>query len=315
MEIFDDLSKVTYDKNTVITLGTFDGIHVGHKKIIERVVAKSSFYGGRSFLITFDPHPRSIVSEDHKIQILSTLEEKLLLLKSLGIQNVLVIRFTKEFSQLSANEFFRNYVLNGIGVREIVIGHDHHFGKGRDGDEDKLIELGKANDFKVSAVEAVKIDSAIVSSTKIRNLLIAGAVRTANLFLDRHYSFSGKVVTGDKRGKALGFPTANIELDNPAKLIPAIGIYAVEFFVKNDNKKYTGVMSIGKRPTFYNEGKITTEVFIFDFDKIIYDEKITVNVIERIRGEEKFSSVEELVTQMKKDVKAGIEILSRQTGK
>ncbi len=315
MEIFDDLSKVVYEKNTVITIGTFDGIHVGHKKIIEKVVAKSSFYGGRSFLITFDPHPRSIVSEDHKVQLISTLEEKLLLLESLGVQNVLVIRFTKEFSQLSANEFFRDYVLKGIGIREIVIGHDHHFGKGRDGDEDKLIELGKANDFKVSAVEAVKIDSAIVSSTKIRNLLMAGAVRTANLFLDRYYSFSGKVVTGDKRGRDLGFPTANIELDIPGKLIPAIGIYAVEFFVKNDNTKYNGVMSIGKRPTFYNEGKITTEVFIFDFDRNIYGEKVTVNVIERIRGEEKFSSAGELVLQMKKDVEAGMEILSRQAGK
>ncbi|MGA8262974.1 MAG: bifunctional riboflavin kinase/FAD synthetase [Ignavibacteriaceae bacterium] len=311
MEIFEDLSKVTYDKNTVVTLGTFDGIHAGHKKIIEEVVARSSFYGGRNFLITFDPHPRSIVSKDYKIQILSTLEEKLKLLEAIGIQNVLVIKFTKEFSQLSANEFFLKYVLKGIGIREIVIGHDHHFGKGRDGDENKLRELGKANDFKVTPVDAVSIDSMIVSSTKIRNLLTAGDVKTVNLFLGRFYSFSGKVVEGDKRGRELGFPTANIEPDNLDKLLPAIGIYAVEFFINNEEKKYIGVMSIGKRPTFYNEGKLTTEVYIFDFDKDIYGAKVTVKVVDRIRGEEKFSSAEELVIQMNKDVAAGMEILRR----
>jgi riboflavin kinase/FMN adenylyltransferase len=311
MEIFEDLSKVTYDKNTVVTLGTFDGIHAGHKKIIEEVVARSSFYGGRNFLITFDPHPRSIVSKDYKIQILSALEEKLKLLEAIGIQNVLVIKFTKEFSQLSANEFFLKYVLKGIGIREIVIGHDHHFGKGRDGDENKLRELGKANDFKVTPVDAVSIDSMIVSSTKIRNLLTAGDVKTVNLFLGRFYSFSGKVVEGDKRGRELGFPTANIEPDNLDKLLPAIGIYAVEFFINNEEKKYTGVMSMGKRPTFYDEGKLTTEVYIFDFDKDIYGAKVTVKVVDRIRGEEKFSSAEELVIQMNKDVAAGMEILRR----
>jgi riboflavin kinase/FMN adenylyltransferase len=311
MEIFEDLSKVTYDKNTVVTLGTFDGIHAGHKKIIEEVVARSSFYGGRNFLITFDPHPRSIVSKDYKIQILSTLEEKLKLLEAIGIQNVLVIKFTKEFSQLSANEFFLKYVLKGIGIREIVIGHDHHFGKGRGGDENKLRELGKANDFKVTPVDAVSIDSMIVSSTKIRNLLTAGDVKTANLFLGRFYSFSGRVVEGDKRGRELGFPTANIEPDNLDKLLPAIGIYAVEFFINNEEKKYTGVMSMGKRPTFYDEGKLTTEVYIFDFDKDIYGAKVTVKVVDRIRGEEKFSSAEELVIQMNKDVAAGMEILRR----
>jgi riboflavin kinase / FMN adenylyltransferase len=315
MQIFDDLSKVTFDKNTVITLGTFDGIHRGHKKIIDEVVARSSFYGGRNFLVTFDPHPRSIVSKDYKVQILSTLKEKLKLLESFGIQNVLVIKFTNDFSQLSANEFFDRFVLNGIGVREMVIGHDHHFGKGRDGNESKLRELGKANDFKVSSVEAVSIDSLIVSSTKIRNLLVAGDIKTANLLLNRNYSFNGKVVIGDKRGRELGFPTANIQLDNSDKLLPAIGIYAVEFFINNENKKYTGVMSIGKRPTFYNEGKITTEVYIFDFDKDIYGSDVTVNVIDRIRGEEKFSSADELVIQMIKDVEAGMEILNQRFGK
>jgi riboflavin kinase / FMN adenylyltransferase len=311
MEIFYDLSKVRYDKNTVITLGTFDGIHVGHKNIIDQVLAKSSFYGGRSFLITFDPHPRSIVSKGFKIDILSTLPEKLRLLEDIGIENVLVIKFTKEFSQLGAVEFLKKYIIEGTGIREIIIGHDHHFGKGRDGDENKLRELGKVYDFKVSSVGAVTKDSVTVSSTKIRKAISAGNVSLAGTYLGRSYSFSGKVVKGDMRGRELGFPTANIQPDNSGKIIPAIGIYAVEFFIENDSKKYYGVMSIGKRPTFYNDGNLTTEVFILDFNKEIYENKVTVNVIERIRGEEKFSSADELIKQMNKDVDEGIKILNR----
>jgi len=315
MQIFHDLSQVSFDKNTVITLGTFDGIHVGHKKIIESVLAKSSYYGGRNFLITFEPHPRSIVSKDFKIQILSTLDEKLKLIQASGIENVLVINFTKEFSQYSAQEFFDKFILNGIGIREIVIGHDHHFGKGRDGDEGKLIELGKIHDFKVSTVEAVKSNSIVVSSSKIRNALLNGNMPVANMHLGRYYSFSGKIIVGDKRGRELGFPTANIELDNSDKLLPAIGIYAVEFLIDGDKSGYQGLMSIGKRPTFYEEGKVTTEVYVFDFNKDIYGENVTVNVIERIRGEEKFSSAEELVEQMNKDSEAGRRILNTHSSK
>lgn len=309
MEIYYDLPKVIYDKNTVITLGTFDGIHVGHRKIIEQVLARASFYGGRSFLITFEPHPRSIVSKDFKIDILSTLPEKLELLEAIGIENVLVIKFTKEFSQLGAVEFFRKYIIEGTGIREIVVGHDHHFGKGRDGDEEKLRELGKQNEFTVSSVGAVTIDSVTVSSTRIRKAISAGNVALAGTYLGRNYSFSGKVVKGDMRGRELGFPTANIEVDNSGKLIPAIGIYAVEFFV--DGQKHNGVMSIGKRPTFYHNGNITTEVFIMDFNDDIYGKNVSVNVVERIRGEEKFSSADELISQMNRDVEAGIKILTR----
>lgn len=310
MQIFRDLSQVSFDKNTVITLGTFDGIHVGHKKIIESVLAKSSYYGGRNFLITFEPHPRSIVSKDFKIQILNTLDEKLKLIQASGIQNVLVISFTKEFSQYSALEFFDKFILNGIGIREIVIGHDHHFGKGRDGDENKLIELGKTHNFKVSTVDAVKSDSIVVSSSKIRNALLNGNMAIVNRYLGRYYSFSGKVIVGDKRGRELGFPTANIEINNSDKLLPSIGIYAVEFLIEGDNSSYQGLMSIGRRPTFYEEGRVTTEVYVFDFNKDIYGKNVTVNVIERIRGEEKFSSVEELVEQMNKDSKAGRKIFN-----
>ncbi len=309
MEVFNSLSEVQKNKNTVITLGTFDGIHLGHKKIIEGVIKKAEKLNARSFLITFNPHPRSIVSKGHSIKLLHTLEEKIDILKDLGIQNLLIIKFTQEFSQLSSEEFVKNYIINGIGLNEIVIGYDHHFGKGRGGDEQTLREMGKEFDFNVTKVDAVNINGTSVSSTKIRNALADGNINMANSFLGRYYSFNGKVIKGDGRGRTLGFPTANIKLNNENKLLPAIGIYAVELMMTNE--KHFGLMSIGKRPTFYNEGQLTTEIYIYDFDRDIYNENVTVKVIERIRGEEKYSSPEELVAQMKKDKEAGVEIMSR----
>ena len=309
MEIFYSLSEVKRDQNTLLTLGTFDGIHPGHQQIIERVVREATRSDSRSLLITFNPHPRTIVSNSSKIRLLSTLKEKIEVIKNLGIQNMLIIEFTKEFSQIGSEEFVKRYIVDSIGVKEIVIGHDHHFGKGRGGDEQTLREMGKEYDFMVSTVDAVEENGIVVSSTKIRNALISGDIKLANSLLKRYYSFSGIVVRGDQRGRLLGFPTANIELDDSNKLLPALGIYAVEFILGNE--KYMGVMSIGKRPTFYNEGAITTEVYILDFDQEIYGNFVTVNTVERIRGEEKFSSAEELIKQMKIDTEEGRKILSK----
>ncbi len=311
MEVFNSLSDVKKDKNTVITLGTFDGIHLGHKKIIDEVINKAENLRARSFLITFDPHPRIVVSKGHTIKLLNTLHEKIEILGNLKIQNILIINFTKEFSQLSSEEFFKNYIIDKIGLREIVIGYDHHFGKGRGGDENTLREMGKEFDFNVTRVDAVNINGTSVSSTKIRNALAEGNIALANSFLGRYYSFQGNVVKGDGRGRLLGFPTANIKLKDENKLLPAIGIYAVELIV--DDIKHFGLMSIGKRPTFYNDGQLTTEIYIFDFNKDIYNKNVNVKVVERIRGEEKYSSPEDLVAQMKKDKEAGMEIMSRLT--
>ncbi len=309
MEIFYNLSEVNRDQNTVLTLGTFDGIHPGHQKIIEKVVDEAAHFNSRSLLITFDPHPRTVVPNIDEIKLLSTLQEKIEVIKSLGIQNLLVIKFTQEFSQISSEEFVKQYIVDSIGVKKIVIGHDHHFGKGRGGDELTLKEMGKEFGFQVSAVDAVSQNGVVVSSTKIRNALVSGDIKLANSFLNRFYSFSGTVVKGDQRGRLLGFPTANIDLDDRNKLLPALGIYAVEFIL--DSKKYFGIMSIGKRPTFYNEGTITTEVYILDFDEEIYGKYVTVNVVARIRGEEKFSSADELIKQMKMDTEEGRKILSK----
>lgn len=307
MNIFHDISDINKDENTFITLGTFDGIHLGHQKIIDRLISKTRSANGRSILITFHPHPRNVISQNTDFKILSTPEEKAAVLEKLGIMNLLVISFTKEFSQQTAEEFFKNYIIDKIGIKDIIIGYDHHFGKGRGGDESTLREMGGQYGFGVETVSAFRLDGEIVSSTKIRKALTEGDIKKANAYLDRNYEFSGLVIEGDKRGRELGFPTANIKIDNENKLLPALGIYLVEFFVRN--KKHYGLLSIGKRPTFYNSGKIVPEVYIYNFDEEIYGEKVRVTVLERLRGEEKFSSADELVEQMQIDKKNGIEII------
>ncbi len=308
MQVFNDLFSVKKYRNTVLTIGTFDGVHLGHQRIIEKVNEKSSEYGARSFLVTFNPHPRKVLGNSG-IKILTTVKEKKEIVKNLGIENLLIINFTKEFSQQSAEKFFSDYILNGIGLKEIILGYDHHFGKGRSGDIDTLVRMGESNNFLVEQVNEYKIDDVIVSSSEIRKALVDGNIRSANSLLGRYYSFSGIVVHGDKRGRTLGFPTANIQLDDEDKLLPALGIYVVEFLV-NGNKHF-GLLSIGRRPTFYNEGNIIPEVYIYDFDEDIYDEYVTVNVVERLRGEEKFASVDALVTQMNKDKEEGLKVLSK----
>jgi riboflavin kinase/FMN adenylyltransferase len=308
MKVFNNLLEVKKSRNTILTLGTFDGIHIGHKRIIETVVKKASVHGGRSFLITFDPHPRNVLS-GNSIRLLSSPDEKLKILESLNIDDVLVIKFTKEFSELNSEEFFKRYIIDKIGLKEIVVGFDHHFGKGRGGDENTLKELGLKYGFTLTKVDAVLVDGLNVSSSKIRSALINGDMQTANKLLGRYYSFSGIVIKGDGRGRMLGFPTANVQLNDDYKLMPSIGIYVVEVYIEGN--KHFGLMSIGKRPTFYNNGQLTNEVFIFDFEKNIYGNDITVNILERIRGEEKYSSADELINQMNKDKETGLEIINK----
>jgi riboflavin kinase/FMN adenylyltransferase len=309
MQIFEDFSEVTHNDNTIITLGTFDGIHMGHKEIIEAVVQKVSEFGGRSLLITFSPHPRKVIPGGNEIKLLSTLSEKKKIIETFGIDNLLVIQFTKEFSQQTPEEFVEKYLINGIGVKEIVIGYNHHFGKGRGGNIEILKKKGREIGFKVTEVPECKIDDIIVSSTKIRKALVAGDIVKANKMLGRFYSFEGVVVQGDKRGRELGFPTANLLVENEDKLLPATGIYAAECVVEEE--KHNALLNIGSRPTFHEAGEIIPEVYIIDFNKKIYNQTVQVNVVEWIRGEEKFSSAEELVKQMRKDKETGLKILKQ----
>jgi riboflavin kinase/FMN adenylyltransferase len=310
MRIIKDLAEIKRDQNSVITLGTFDGLHIGHQQIVDTVVQKASQSAGRSFLITFDPHPRKVIPGRNDVKILSTLDEKVVVLEQLGMENLFVINFTTEFSKQSPEDFVQKYLVQGIGLREVVIGYDHHFGKSRDGNFELLQKLGSKFDFSVTLIPEYSVEGVTVSSTKIRNALLAGDVSKAGKMLGRNYSFKGTIVHGDGRGRQLGFPTANLEVDNEDKLIPAKGIYAAECVVENE--KHFGLLSLGSRPTFHEDGKIIPEFYIFDFDKDIYEEVMQVNMIEKIRDEEKFNSVDELISRMKKDEEIGRKILSKQ---
>ncbi|MCJ7552795.1 MAG: riboflavin biosynthesis protein RibF, partial [Ignavibacteriaceae bacterium] len=281
MQIFRNLSDVQFDKNTVLTLGTFDGIHLGHQQIISAVVDKAKQDGIRSFVLTFDPHPRKVLSKDDKVYLLSSLDEKVKIFEALGVEDLFVVNFTKEFSQLSPEDFIKKYLIDGIGLGEIVIGYDHHFGKGRGGNVDILRSIGKEKNFSTTVIPSYSLEDKIINSTKVRNALMEGDVALAAKMLGRLYKFSGTVIHGDKRGRALGYPTANIELETKEKLLPLIGIYAVK--VRLANLSYNGLLSIGKRPTFYIDGEVVSEVYIYDFDKQIYDEKITIELVERLR--------------------------------
>ncbi len=309
MQVFNSIKDLTKNKNTILTLGTFDGIHPGHLKIIDKLVRCSKGKGCRNVVLTFYPHPRTVLGNDSSVKMLTTQAEKIKLLEKHGVENLLIINFTKEFASLSAEDFIYDYLINGIGLREIVLGHDHHFGKGRKGNVELLKQIGAKEDFIVTAAEPYFIDAEVVSSTKIRTAIAEGNIEKANKLLGRNYEFSGVVVGGDKRGRELGFPTANIKLTSQEKLLPASGIYAVKVDVENE--KHFGLLSIGKRPTFYSEGELVTEVYIFDFNREIYGETVTVELVERLRGEEKFSSAEELINQMNKDEENGRKIFNK----
>jgi riboflavin kinase/FMN adenylyltransferase len=309
MKIIKDLAEIMRDDKGVITLGTFDGLHLGHQQIVSEVIEKSKQIGGRNFLLTFEPHPRKVIPGRNDVKILSTLEEKIEILEKLGLENLFVINFTTEFSKQNPEDFVKKYLIEGIGLKEIVIGYDHHFGKERDGNFELLQKMGKKFNFSVTLIPEFSVEGETISSTKIRNVLLAGDVVKAGKMLGRLYSFKGVIVRGDGRGRKLGFPTANNSVGDQDKLIPAKGIYAAECVVENE--KHYGLLSLGSRPTFHKDGEIIPEFYIFDFDKDIYDQMMQVNLVEKIRDEEKFNSVEELIIQMKKDEETGRKILSK----
>lgn len=307
MNLFLDIDQVIKQEGAIATIGTFDGLHLGHRKLIKRLTGESRERGAANFVITFEPHPRSVISKNYDLRLLTTLSEKIGLFENLGVENLLIIKFTEEFSKLSAETFIEKYLIEKIGIGKLIIGHDHRLGKGRGGDEKTLTELGAKRGFEVEKISEVLLEGEIISSTKLRNCLVEGDVNKAAKMLGRNYSFSGKVVKGAKRGRVLGFPTANVQLENPHKLIPKNGIYAVK--AKIGNRIHNGVMSLGLRPTFNDLKEPLAEIYIFDFDEDIYHNIVTVEIISRLRDEEKFPSVDELIKQMKLDVKTAKEIL------
>ncbi len=307
MNVYRDISEINFDGKAVVTIGTFDGIHKGHSDIISFVVNEAADENAESFVVTFEPHPRLVVSQNYDIKILTDLEEKIELFEKLNIRNLLVINFNAGFAELSYEDFLRNYLIGKIHASHIVIGHDHHFGKGRGGDENKLQQLSESLGFRLTVIPAVSVEGVEVSSTKIRNALLAGEFDKANAYLGRNYTLGGIVVEGDKRGRTIGFPTANIEPAEKRKLVPKEGVYAVKCVIESE--EFKGVLNIGRRPTFELQDKVFIELHVLDFEGDVYGKKAEVEFISRLRDEVKFTSVENLVNQIKQDVQKAREIL------
>ncbi len=308
MKVYKSIDKIVKDENTVLTIGTFDGIHKGHQVLFEKLKRYSSKNNLRNVVITFEPHPRTVVS-NFDIKLLTTLDEKSEILSQLKIENLLVINFTKEFAKQSSEEFITDIICNKIGVKHIIIGHDHKFGKDRNGNDNALIELGIKNNFTVERVEPVKYGDEIISSTKVRNALLNGEIKKTNNFLGRSYCFHGTIVKGVSRGTILGFPTANIEVEEENKLIPKNGVYVVKVIVENEI--VYGVMNVGLRPTFADTLSVVIEAHLFEFNKDVYGKAIKVEILKRIRDEKKFNNKEELIYQIGKDKKEAIQFVGK----
>lgn len=308
MNFYTDISEINKDDNTFITIGTFDGIHKGHLDIINTLIEKSKKAGGRNFVITFEPHPRLVLSKENNIKLLTSIEEKKKIFEELGVENLLILKFTKEFAAKDYDNFIKDDIVNGIGAKHIVIGYDHKFGKNRSGDKNKLEKLGKKYGFDVDCISPVEVKGEVISSTKIRNSLNTGDVETAADYLGRNYRIAGKIVEGSKRGKSIGFPTANVEPDYENKLIPKRGVYFVE--CQLGGKKLSGIMNIGFRPTFENENRLVIEVHLYNFDENVYGREIEIIFIKRIRDEKKFNSKEELIKQIKADKEEGRKLIA-----
>lgn len=308
MKIYTDLKDYIKHKNTVVTVGTFDGLHKGHKQILKVLIDKAVSIDGSSVMITFEPHPRTVVSKDFNLKLLTTLEEKIELLQECGLDNLIIINFTKEFSQLTSEQFIKNLIIDKIGAVHMVIGHDHKFGKDRLGDEEKLREIAENNNFEVTSVKAEMFEGGIISSTLIRNSLVSGDIETVNNLLGRNYTLRGNVVKGAQRGRLLGFPTANLKLTDDRKAVPKRGVYIVE--CKCEGEQLFGIMNIGLRPTFGDTLELVIEVHLLNFNRDIYDADLVIDFKKRLRDEKKFESKEELIHQIEEDKIKALEFIN-----
>lgn len=309
MTIVHRLEEIPYEKNSVVTVGSFDGVHRAHQDVLAEVVRRARSRKGRSVILTFEPHPKEVLS-GNPVPLLTPLEEKERLCGSLGVDLFFVIPFTYEFSRQSSRDFFVNYLVNRIGVSEVVEGYNHHFGRDREGSIEALLQLGKEFAFSMVAMKAVYEGEEIVSSSKIRQYLLDGSIGDAERMLGRPYSLEGKVIRGDGRGKSLGFPTANMQTGSDRKLIPANGIYIVS--VEVNGVHCWGLLSIGVRPTFVDQGARTVEVYLLDFHSDLYGQPIRVTILKRLREEQKFDSAEDLIRQMRRDEDDARAFIARQ---
>lgn len=298
MAVFHNLNNLPAFKNPVLTIGSFDGVHHGHKVILSEVVKAAKAIDGESILITFEPHPRKIIHPEQPLGLLTAPEQKIELILAEGIDHIVVVPFNRDFSMLSAKEYVQDFLLQNFKPNAIIIGYDHRFGHSREGDINLLKALLPAT-VAVHEIPAQLIEQAAVSSTKIRNALLSGQIEIADEMLERSYAYKATVVHGNKIGRTIGYPTANLKPVYSDILVPGIGIYAV--WVAWNHAMYKGMMSIGYRPTVTDIKEITVEVNILDFNEDLYGQELTVHFIEYLRGEEKFDSLDALKAQIARD--------------
>jgi riboflavin kinase/FMN adenylyltransferase len=298
MVVYNDIDSFTKLPNGVTTIGIFDGVHIGHQKILKSLVEEAKKVGGESVVVTFWPHPRLVLANDTSLKLINSIAEKINLIAELGVDHLIVIPFTREFADLSAEKFSKEYLADKIGTKILFVGYDHRFGKNKEGSFDYLKDHAHLYGFEVKEIPSQDIDNLSVSSTRIREAIETGDLDIANELLGRVYSLEGIVVKGRQMGRQLGFPTANIAIALENKILPFFGVYAVR--VELHKKAYYGMLNIGIKPSFENLGP-TIEVHIFDFQEDIYGEAIKISFVKRIRDEQKFASIEDLKQQLVQD--------------
>ena len=298
MKIFNSIQEFSTPAKTILTLGTFDGVHKGHKSLLQKLIDSSKQKGCESAVLTFFPHPRMVLQQGADVKLLNTMQEKAQLLQNFGIDNLIIHPFSLEFSRLTADEFVKDILVDTLNICKIIIGHDHRFGRNRTATTTDLVRMGEQYGFEVEQITALEVNDTPVSSTKIRNALFEGNIAAANRFLGYPYFITGKVATGKQLGRTIGYPTANIAVTEEYKLIPAQGVYAVSAVI--NNKTVLGMMNIGTRPTVNGTGQ-TIEVNFFDFDADIYGADLQINLHHRLRSEQKFEGLDALKQQLATD--------------
>ena len=298
MNTIQNIANFSTSEKTYVTIGTFDGVHFGHQKIIEKLVLEAKKANRKSVLLTFFPHPRMVLQKDNSLELINTIEERANLLEITGLDYLIIHPFSIAFSRMSALAFVSDILVNQLHISKLIIGYDHHFGKNREGNIIQLTEYSHLYDFKVEEIPAQDIDAVSVSSTKIRNALAEGSLKTANSYLGYNFMLSGTVVNGKQLGGKIGYPTANINVKETYKLIPKTGVYVV--LSKIQERNVYGMMNIGNRPTI-NGNHQTIEVHFFDFNADLYGQNLQIELLYFLRDEEKFDTIESLIIQLKKD--------------
>lgn len=306
MKVVENYNNFKDTQKSIVTIGTFDGVHIGHQKIIEQLVLTAKENNCSSVLLTFFPHPRMVLQKDNSIQLINTIEERIEILQKTGLDYLIIHPFDAAFSRLTAFEFVRDVLVKHLQISQLVVGYDHRFGKNREGDFEQLVEYGDMYEFKVHEIPAQDINAISVSSTKVRKALEQGGIKKATEYLGYFFSLTGEIVKGDQLGSTIGYPTANIKVEEAYKLIPENGAYLVRAFI--DEVLVYGMMNIGVRPTVQGANK-TIETHFFDFNADLYGKRLQIEVLDFLRNEQKFDSLEDLKIQLDKDKNDSMELL------